>query len=119
MDHYLDHMQRGAPRGPLGHGGVFKPASAAPLAGITALRRRAAAAIEDPWPGVRPLLVDGEAGFRPTVRRALQREGYLVDVAATGAEGLARPRQTANDLVITELYLPDMTGLELFTASSQ
>jgi anti-anti-sigma factor len=115
LDRYLDHMQRGAPRGPLEHGGLFKPASAALLAGITALPRRAAAAIEESWPGVRLLLVDGEAGSRPTVRRALQREGYLVDVAATGAEGLARLRQTAYDLVITERYLPDMTGLELIT----
>jgi hypothetical protein len=47
LDQYLDHIQRGAPRAPLEHGGLFKPASAALLAGITALQRRAAAAIND------------------------------------------------------------------------
>ncbi len=116
LDWYLDRMQRGMPKGPLERGGLFKPASASLLAGLTALRRSGAAAIGESWPGPRVLLVDGEPGFRATVRRALQQEGYLVDVAALGAEALARLRQGAYDLMITELYLPDMTGLELFAA---
>jgi anti-anti-sigma factor len=116
LDRYLDQMQRRMPKGPLERGGLFKPASASLLAGLTALPRNGTAAIGDSWPGPRVLLVDGEPGFRATVRRALQQEGYLVDAAALGAEALARLRQGAYDLMITELYLPDMTGLELFTA---
>lgn len=116
LDRYLDQMQRRMPEGPLERGGLFKPASTSLLAGLTALRRSGAAAIGEPWPGPSVLLVDGEPGFRVTVRRALQQEGYLVDGAALGAEALARLRQGAYDLMITELYLPDMTGLELFTA---
>ncbi len=116
LDRYLDQMQRGMPKGPLERGGLFKPASASLLAGLAALPRNGAAAIGESWPGARVLLVDGEPGFRATVRRALQQEGYLVDGVAVGAEALTRLRQGAYELMITELYLPDMSGLELFTA---
>ncbi len=64
----------------------------------------------------RILLVGGEADFRARVRQALEQEGYVVDEAAAGADGLARLRQGAYDLVITELYLPDMMVLELIAA---
>jgi CheY-like chemotaxis protein len=116
LDRYLDRMQRGMPKGPVERGGLFKPDSTSLLAGLTALRRNGAAAIGESWAGPRVLLVDGEAGFRATVRRALQQDGYRVDVAALGAEALTRIRQGAYDLMIAELYLPDMTGLELFAA---
>ena len=64
----------------------------------------------------RVLLVDEETDFRAMIRRALE-EGHVVDEVAAGAEGLARLQQATYDLVVTELYLPDMTGLVLLAAA--
>ncbi len=64
----------------------------------------------------RLLLVDGEADFRVTARQALEEGGHFVEEAATGVDALARVRHEAYDLVVTELYLSEMTGLEFVAA---
>ena len=56
------------------------------------------------------LIVEDNRDYAETLRTNLEREGYAVTVAATGAEGLAAARDGAFDLVLLDLMLPAMSG---------
>ena len=62
------------------------------------------------------LVVDDEATIRLSLVEALSAEGYSVEAAETGEEALARTHGTAFDLLVTDLKLPGVTGLELLQA---
>src|ERR1700704_1265251 len=62
---------------------------------------------------VRILIVDDEAMMADSLRQHLADEGYSVDTAATGAEGLERFDQGGHQLAICDLQLPDMDGLDV------
>jgi len=62
---------------------------------------------------VRVLVVDDDAGVRYTLREILESEGLAVDEAADGAEALARYEAHAVPLVVTDLRMPGMDGMEL------
>jgi two-component system alkaline phosphatase synthesis response regulator PhoP len=59
------------------------------------------------------LLVDDEPTLRETVAEALELEGYRVVSAADGREALLRFRDTRPDLVILDLMLPELSGIEI------
>ncbi len=59
------------------------------------------------------LVIDDEAAMRRFLRASLGAEGYRVSEAASGAEGLAAAAKEAPDLVVLDLGLPDMDGLEV------
>jgi DNA-binding response OmpR family regulator len=59
------------------------------------------------------LVVDDEPTVRETVAEALALEGYAVALASTGSEGLTKYRETRPDLVVLDLMLPEMSGLEV------
>ncbi|AEO47914.1 response regulator [Rhodospirillum rubrum] len=59
------------------------------------------------------LSVDDSASIRQMVKLTLTGAGYTVVQAADGAEGLARARDMAVDLVVTDLNMPVMNGLDL------
>ncbi|HZP27220.1 MAG TPA: response regulator transcription factor [Dehalococcoidia bacterium] len=59
------------------------------------------------------LVVDDEATLTATLRYNLEREGYTVTVAADGEAALAAARADRPDLVILDLMLPVMDGLEV------
>lgn len=56
------------------------------------------------------LVVDDEEDIRILVRRALEREGYSVVVAADGAEALDIARAQPLDVVVLDLLMPGMDG---------
>ncbi len=60
----------------------------------------------------RVLVVDDEAPLREFVRRNLEVRGYRVAVAANGLEALAAFQAQTFDLVILDLMMPHMDGLE-------
>src|SRR5256885_6481932 len=62
---------------------------------------------------VRILVVDDEPTMADSVRKHFSDEGYSVDTAATGAEGIERFDQGGHHLAICDLQLPDMDGLEV------
>lgn len=62
---------------------------------------------------VRVLVIDDEAGVRESLRDTLTSLGYDVDAAANGAEGLRLFARGEYDLVITDLFMPGMTGWEV------
>jgi two-component system, OmpR family, alkaline phosphatase synthesis response regulator PhoP len=64
----------------------------------------------------RILVVDDEEDLLTLVRYNLNRELFLVTTAATGEEALARARADAPDLVILDLMLPGMDGLDVCRA---
>lgn len=61
----------------------------------------------------RVLIVEDNADLAYGLRNNLEIEGYEVDVAADGPEGLRRAREMAPDLVILDVMLPGMDGFRV------
>ncbi|MDQ3668698.1 MAG: response regulator transcription factor [Actinomycetota bacterium] len=61
----------------------------------------------------RVLVVDDEPAIVDGVGYALRNEGFDVDTAANGEEALAAARRDGYDLVILDLMLPRLSGLEV------
>ncbi len=59
------------------------------------------------------LVIDDEPNILTTVRRALEIEGYQVEVAGSGAAGLAKLAEHDVDLVLLDVMMPGESGLEL------
>jgi len=59
------------------------------------------------------LVVDDEPNILTTVRRALEIEGYQVEVAGNGAIGIAKLAEHDIDLVLLDVMMPGETGIEL------
>jgi len=64
----------------------------------------------------RVLVVDDDANVRDVLRRYLTRAGYQVTEAADGAAGLNAARTGRPDLIVLDLMLPGMDGLDVCTA---
>ena len=58
------------------------------------------------------LVIDDEPNILTTVRRALEIEGYAVEVAGNGALGLAKVGEHDIDLVLLDVMMPGESGLE-------
>jgi two-component system phosphate regulon sensor histidine kinase PhoR len=63
------------------------------------------------------LVIDDDPEVTSALREFLEREGYAVHVAHTGAEGLRLVERTPVFLVLLDLQLPDMGGIELLRAA--
>jgi two-component system response regulator MtrA len=59
------------------------------------------------------LVVDDEPTLRETLAEALEAEGFHVITAADGREALARFREHRPDLVVLDLMLPELSGIEV------
>src|SRR5712671_4577065 len=64
-------------------------------------------------PKSRILVIDDEAAIRDSLRMTLEYEGYEFIGAATGQEGLALAEREAPDLVLLDVKMPGMDGLEV------
>ena len=64
-------------------------------------------------PGPLILIIEDEAQLRRYLRPSLAAEGYRLVEAATGQEGLSLASQYVPDIVLLDLGLPDMDGLEV------
>jgi len=64
----------------------------------------------------RILLVEDEASLADSVRYNLEREGFGVDVASDGGRALERFRSDPPALVILDLMLPELSGLDVCRA---
>lgn len=60
------------------------------------------------------LIVDDDHQLRQSFEKILRQEGYSVTTASTGEAGIGLVRSTAFDLVIMDVRLPGMNGLEAF-----
>jgi len=61
----------------------------------------------------RILVVDDDENIRNTVKTILEDEGYIVDSAATGKEAIKRTEETLYNVVLLDIRLPDIEGVEL------
>lgn len=59
------------------------------------------------------LLVDDEEDLLDMLQYALEREGFAVETAEDGAEGLRKARLTRPDLIVLDIMMPRMDGIEL------
>ncbi len=59
------------------------------------------------------LVIDDEEIIRVLLRSALEGEGYEVTEAANGREGLDLYRRKPSNLVITDILMPEMSGLDM------
>jgi DNA-binding response OmpR family regulator len=62
---------------------------------------------------LRVLIIEDDPNVSEVVARYLEREGYQVDTVADGAVGLARALHDPPDLVVLDLMLPSLPGLEV------
>jgi len=61
----------------------------------------------------RILVIEDEKGILRGLKDLLTNDGYIVDVARTGKEGLELASQQCPDLVVLDWMLPDLDGLEV------
>jgi len=59
------------------------------------------------------LIIDDEVAIRESLETLLEFEGYSVESAETGEDGLARLSERTFDLVLLDFALPDRNGLEI------
>lgn len=64
----------------------------------------------------RVLVVDDDDGVRRQLTYLLEDEGYEVEAAATGSAALATAAEANFDVVILDVRLPDLSGIEVFEA---
>jgi DNA-binding response OmpR family regulator len=69
--------------------------------------------LDAPVVAARVLIVEDDPTVAEVVARYLEREGYQVDTVADGAIGLDRALRNPPDLVVLDLMLPSMGGLEV------
>jgi two-component system response regulator PhoP len=60
---------------------------------------------------MRVLLIEDDAALRLGIKRQLEADGYRVDLAADGEDGLFQAREYPVDLAIVDLGLPKLNGL--------
>ena len=59
------------------------------------------------------LVIEDNVGTADSLRQVLEDEGHAVIAAATGGEGLALAAKRNCDVVLTDLKLPDLSGLDI------
>lgn len=67
----------------------------------------------------RLLIVDDELGMRQFLTHLFQREGHSVRVAQSGQEAMNLLHQEPADLIISDVRMPDMGGIELLRAARE
>jgi DNA-binding NtrC family response regulator len=67
--------------------------------------------------GLAPILVvDDESEMRSALSHALTRDGFTVESAASGSKALSKIKKEPVSLVITDLKMPEMSGMEVLGA---
>jgi len=64
-------------------------------------------------PNVKLLIIEDDGIVRQFLRGALARQNYVIQEAANGNDGLAKAAQWSPDLVLLDLNLPDIDGLDV------
>lgn len=62
---------------------------------------------------MRVLVVEDEVSLAEVVRRGLNREGFVVDVMHDGPDGLWAASETAYDVIVLDIMLPNLDGYQV------
>src|SRR5229473_3295829 len=62
---------------------------------------------------MRVLVVEDEPAMAESLTWGLEAEGYVVDVADNGEDGLWKARETAHDVIILDVMLPGLDGYQV------
>ena len=65
------------------------------------------------------LIVDDEKAIRDSIQIVLEEEGYKTDTSSDGKEALEKIKENNYDVVITDIKMPNMDGMELLKAASK
>jgi CheY-like chemotaxis protein len=65
---------------------------------------------------IRVLFVDDDIDFRASMKVLLEREGYVVELASNGLHALELGVTRTFDVMVTDLFMPQIDGLETVTA---
>ena len=68
---------------------------------------------------VRILIVDDEPSMREMLRIVLRRDGYDVQLANTGREAIDQLRQNNFDLLLSDIKMPDVSGVDVLRAAKE
>lgn len=60
----------------------------------------------------RILVIEDEDMVRMTIKQILEKAGHEVDVASNGKHGLERQEANPADIVVTDIIMPEMDGVE-------
>ena len=63
----------------------------------------------------RILIIEDDDFLRSLAVSKLEKEGFVIDVASTGDQGLAKVLATPPDLLILDLMLPNISGFDILT----
>ena len=61
----------------------------------------------------RILIVDDEPDFSTIVKKNLEKEGFEVELAYDGAEGLAKVRNNPPDAIVLDVMMPEIDGYKV------
>jgi len=61
------------------------------------------------------LIIDDDEAIRSVFEQFLEGTGYSVETAEEGKEGLRKMKARTPDLIITDIMMPEMDGLEMVT----
>src|SRR5439155_5758599 len=70
-------------------------------------------------PGMKILVIEDEKKTAAYLRKGLAENGFVVDVAGDGADGLHRARTEGYDLIILDVMLPEQDGWSVLTGLRQ
>lgn len=62
----------------------------------------------------RVLVIDDDPDLLAVIRGLLEVDGFGVDIAPTGGEGLSKSTAAPPDLILLDLMMPGMNGIEVF-----
>jgi len=65
------------------------------------------------------LIVDDEAGYRDVLKTIFEADGYSVSTAANGRSALAHLKAKKCDLIVSDVRMPDIDGIELLKGARE
>lgn len=76
-------------------------------------------AVPPPITGKELLVIDDEMAVVKAMKSVFQRDGHTVDTAANGLQALAKLQERSYDLLVCDLYMPELDGSGLYRALVQ